>query len=188
MTGPVPELLEQPLIPPPLHGVNPRSLMGRDAWDVERRRVYRKYGFTCAACGVNGRDAFPITRLEAHELFSVDHRAQTMTLIGMEPVCPACHAFVHGGLLELRLHTGQMSRDMGRRILEHGIGVLKRSGGTVPQAADHLCRKLGVRHALPVARPAPPSPWSGWRLLWDGREYHSPYLTEADWARAMRAA
>jgi hypothetical protein len=106
----------------------------------------------------------------------------------MEPVCPACHAFVHGGLLELRLHAGQMSRELGRRILEHGVGVLGRSGGTLPQAVNHLCRKLGVRHALPVARPAPPSPWSGWRLLWDGREYHSPYPTEADWARAMRAA
>lgn len=103
MTGPLPELLEQPVIPSPLHGLNPRNLMGKAAWDEERRRVYRKYGFTCAACGVNGRDAFPQTRLEAHERFSVDYRARTMTLTGMEPLCPACHAFVHTGLLELRM-------------------------------------------------------------------------------------
>ncbi len=174
--GPVPELLEQPLIPPPLHGLNPRTIMGKTAWDEERRRVYRKYGFTCAACGVNGRDAFPLTRLEAHERFRVDHPARTMELIGMEPVCPACHAFVHGGLLEIRLHSGQVSRALGRRILEHGVGVLGRIGGTVPQAA------------LRVAKPPPPTPWAGWRLLWEGRAYPSPYPTEGDWRRAMRDA
>lgn len=186
--GPVPELLEQPLTPPPLHGLNPRTIMGRAAWDEERRRVYRKYGFRCAACGVNGRDAFPLTRLEAHERFRVDHPARTMELIGMEPICPACHAFVHGGLLEIRLHTGQVSRALGRRILEHGVGVLGRIGGTVPQAADQLCARLGVRHALRVAKPPPPTPWAGWRLLWEGRSYPSPYPTEEDWRRAMRDA
>lgn len=188
MTGPVPELLEQPLIPPPLHGVNPRTIMGKAAWDEERRRVYRKYGFTCAACGVNGRDAFPVTRLEAHERFRVDYRARRMELIGMEPVCPACHAFIHGGLLEIRLRSGQMSREIVRRILSHGVSVLAAIGGTVPQAAHHLCGRLGVRHGLRVAAPPPATRWSGWRLLWDGREYPSPYPTEADWRRKMRDA
>lgn len=184
--GPIPELLEQPVIPPPLHGVNPRSLMGPAAWDVERRRVYRRHGLRCAACGVTAAQAFPKTHLEAHERFTVDYHARTMTLIGMEPVCPACHAFVHGGLLELRLSRNQISQVTGRRILEHGIGVLRASGGTVPLAAHDLCRKLGVRHGLAVAAPPPPTGWSGWRLIWDGAECPSPYATEADWARAMR--
>ena len=188
MIGPLPEILEQPVIPPPLHGLNPRTIMGRTAWDGERRRVYRKYGFTCAACGVNGRDAFPLTRLEAHERFSVDYGARRMTLVGMEPVCPACHAFVHGGLLELRLHSGQVSRELGRRILEHGTGVLRQSGGVVPRAAHGLCAKLGVRHGLRVAAPPPVTGWAGWALIWEGEEYPSPYPTEADWAREMRRA
>jgi hypothetical protein len=186
VTGPLPALLEQPLIPPPLHGLNPRSIMGRAAWDEERRRVYRKYGFTCAACGVNGRDAFPLTRLEAHERFSVDYRARTMTLTGMEPVCPACHAFVHTGLLEIRLHRRELSRAMTWRVLEHGITVLGEVGGTVPLGADRLSRKLGLRHGLPVASPPPPTGWSGWRLIWDGKSYEAPYQSEAAWARAMR--
>ena len=30
--------------PPPLHGLNPRTIMGKTAWDEERRRVYPTEG------------------------------------------------------------------------------------------------------------------------------------------------
>lgn len=74
------------------------------------------------------------------------------------------------------------------RILAHGVAVLGAIGGTIPQAAHHLCGRLGVRHSLRVAPPPPVTSWTGWRLLWDGQEYPSPYLTETDWRRAMRSA
>ncbi|MCW3783006.1 hypothetical protein [Defluviimonas salinarum] len=187
MPGPLPEILEQPVIPPPLHGVNPRTIMGRADWDRMRRAVCARHGYRCAACGVASRQALFFPRLEAHERFSVDYRALQMHLIGIEPLCHACHSFVHGGLMEVRIATRQMSRETAITILSHGVSVLSETRGKVPVVADKLCRALGIRHGLAVAPMPPRTPWKGWRMRWEGRDYASPYPSEADWRRAMRA-
>jgi len=185
MTGPLPHILEQPLIPPPLHGLNPRSIMGRPAWDRMRKTIYARHGYRCAACGVRSKDALLKPWLEAHERFEIDWKTRTMTLVGMEPLCHACHAFVHSGLLELRLHHRKISKTDVARILGNGVGVLAETGGTMPRAAAGLCRKLGLKHDLRVAGHPPRTGWSGWTMTWDGTEYPSPYPTEAAWKRAM---
>lgn len=186
MTGPLPEILEQPLIPRPLHGVNPRSIMGQAAWDRMRKEIYRKHSYCCAACGVKSRQAMIRPYLEAHEMYTIDWKRQEMILIGMEPLCHACHAFVHSGLLELRLHHGKISSENVARILGNGVGVLEEINGTMPIAANYLCRKLGLKHGLPVVQRPPAARWSGWKLIWNGSEYPSPYPTENHWARAMK--
>lgn len=186
MTGPIPEILEQPLIPPPLHGVNPRSIMGRSAWDKMRKTIYAKHGYRCAACGTTSRSALIKPYLEAHERFEIDYSKQTMTLIGMEPLCHACHSFVHSGLLELRLHYRKISKTDVASILGNGVGVLEQTGGVIPIAANKLCRKLGLSHNLQIAEMPPPSRWSGWKMVWEGEIYPSPFPTETDWRRQMR--
>jgi hypothetical protein len=185
MTGPLPHILEQPLIPTPLHGLNPRSIMGRAKWDVMRRQVYAKYGHTCAACGVSAREAKLKKYLEAHESFEINWAKKQMTLISMEPLCHACHAFVHSGLLEVKLQAGKVSKETAAVILGHGAGVLAQSGGKMPPASDYLCRKLGLEHGLPVGAAPRRTTWSGWTMVWDGTIYPSPYKTEAEWRRAM---
>jgi hypothetical protein len=188
MAGPIPEILEQPVIPLPLHGVNPRNLMGKPAWDALRKTIYARHGHRCAACGVPSRQAMILPRLEAHERFEIDWPRREMHLIGMEPLCHACHAFVHGGLMEIRILRGDLSREDARRILAHGISVLTGIGGTIPQAAAKLAREFGVSHRLAMAKPPPPSPWRGWAMVWNGVRHPSPYPDEASWRRAMRAA
>jgi hypothetical protein len=187
MIGPLPEILEQPLIPPPLHGLNPRTIMGRAKWDVVRRQIYRKYAYSCAACGVKARDAKIKKNLEAHESFEIDYAQKQMTLKSMEPLCHACHAFVHSGLLEVRLASQQVSKETVAVILGHGVGVLAQSGGKMPPASDHLCRKLGLSHGLPVSAAPRATSWSGWSMRWDGEVYPALYNTQADWQRAMSA-
>lgn len=185
--GPLPELLEQPLIPPPLHGVNPRSIMGRTAWDRLRKEIYAKHRYCCAACGVYSRKAILKTGLEAHEQYRIDYRKKRMTLIGMEPLCHACHCFVHAGLLELRLVSGQFSAEKVATILGHGHGVLKRSGGRMPPAAALLCRKLKLQIEIDIHPHPKKTSWSDWVMEWDGTFYPSPYPSEAAWQRAMKS-
>lgn len=185
MPGVLPEILEQPLIPLPLHGVNPRSLMGRADWDILRQKIYAKHRYCCAACGVYSGKAILKTGLEAHERFRIDYRKKRMTLIGMEPLCHACHYFVHSGLLELRLAKRQIDLEKVLAILGNGVEVLTASGGKMPAGADALCRKLGQKHGLPVHRNPPRTTWSGWKMEWNGQTYPSPYPNESAWRAAM---
>ena len=45
-----PTILTHPNIPKPLHGVNPRTIMGEDAWRELSSRL-RKGVMFCQACG-----------------------------------------------------------------------------------------------------------------------------------------
>jgi hypothetical protein len=172
-----------------------------------RKQIYAKHGYCCAACGVRSRDAIipanfrnekrvgstgaqrahPLIKpwLEAHERFEIDYAQQKMILIGMEPLCHACHAFVHSGLLELRLFHKKISKTNVARILGNGVGVLEETGGTMPLAAAKLCNQLGLKHGLKVANLPPATRWAGWSMEWKGKEYPSPFPTEAAWRREM---
>ena len=186
MTGPRPTILEQPNIPPPLHGLNPRSLMGPEAWDRMRREVYRSNGHCCVACGTHAGDAIIRPGIEAHEDFEIDYAARRMTLRGMVPLCHACHSFVHGGLLEVNLMSRKVSREQVATILGHGIGILSQCNGTIPPAAAKLCRQLQLSHDLPVSRHPRNIPWEGWTMVWNCTTYRSRYPTRGSWERAMK--
>lgn len=185
MHGPLPHILEQPLIPQPLHGVNPRSIMGVPAWNIQRKKIYAKHNFRCAACGTSSRKAILKPWLEAHELFEIDWQTQTMTLTGMEPLCHACHAFVHCGLLNLRLHHRKISEYDVACILGNGVGVLEEIGGIIPIAAHAMCNLLDLKHDLQVAKNPPATDWVGWKMVWNETTYPSPYPSETAWERAM---
>ena len=85
----------------------------------------------------------------------------------------------------MKLQAGKVSKETAAVILGHGVGVLAQSGGKVPPASDYLCRKLGLKHGLPVGAAPRRTTWSGWTMVWDGTIYPSPYKTEAEWRRAM---
>ena len=144
MTGPLPQILGQPLIPTPLHGLNPRSIMGRAKWDVMRRQVYAKYGHTCAARGVRARDAKLKKYLEAHESFEINCAKKQMTLNSMEPLCHACHASVHTGLLDVKLQAGEVDKEPAVDIPGHGACETVSPVGKLPPAPSYLCRKYAL--------------------------------------------
>lgn len=81
------------IIPTSLHGVNPRSLMGRAAWDRIRRQVAAEAGNRCEICGGVG----PSHPVEVHERYEYDEsvRPPCQRIIGLIALCPDCHSVKH---------------------------------------------------------------------------------------------
>lgn len=182
---PRPKILSMPNIPKPLHGLNPRSIMGKQAWDIRRHDVYASTQFHCAACGVHKAQAEKHSWLEAHELFEIDYNNCRATLVEIVPLCHFCHAFIHSGLTRIRARNGQISAHEVRRIMSHGCDVLRRDGSRIFLGTAQLCQLVGVDcsdiECLPI--PNDCESWSDWRMVWRGREYRGKFKTFKEWER-----
>jgi len=94
-----PELLQHPNIPRGLAGVNPRTLIGQEWWDIERRLAYEQNNYCCWACGIHGtQDPFE-SRLEAHEAYEFNYPAKEARFVETVALCHSCHSFIHSGRL-----------------------------------------------------------------------------------------
>ena len=152
-TVPRPDILLHPNIPKPIHGVAPRIIMGKEWWDVERKKAYKSTNYHCAACGVSQSEAEYHTWLEAHELYEIDYARGRMVFVELVPLCHSCHNFIHSGRMEMLVQSGEMDGKKQRDILRHGEAVIKAAG---------------------LKKPEPPSKcaaWGDWRLVFNGREY-----------------
>lgn len=127
--GKVPLALLMPRVPLPLHHQNPRNILtkiDKGWWERTRRRVYDVQGQHCAVCGRH-KLYQPSKRkvLEAHELYDIDYTTGTVKLLGIIPICPVCHKFIHFGLVTAWLESGTIDVAMYNAILEHGNRVLE---------------------------------------------------------------
>lgn len=94
-----PALLQHPNIPKGLAGINPRTMLGQEWWDVERRLAYERNNYCCWACGIHGtQDPFE-PRLEAHEAYDFDYSSKKATFTETVALCHSCHNFIHCGRL-----------------------------------------------------------------------------------------
>ena len=158
-----PRILLHPTIPQPLHGVNPRSILGQVWWDAQRKAAYTRYDYHCWACGYH-KDSNPIRKvLDAHESYSIDYRHGLMHLIEIVAVCYSCHAYIHSGRTNSRLEKGELKPRVYKMIQLHGDTILREAG---------LRR---IRYQGPIA------PWEQWRLVLDGVEYPPLYRSLKEW-------
>lgn len=165
MTAPRPELLLHPFIPKPLHGLNPRTLLGQEWWDVQRRAAYKRTNYHCAACGVHKLNALYHRWLEAHEAYRIDYERGRAEVVEINALCHACHSFIHSGRLTALLQKGAISIARYETIINHGNKILHR-------------HKLKVNLASPeMAR------WEDWRLVIDGKEFEPLWKNEQEWYR-----
>jgi len=180
-----PRILSHPHIPKPLHGLNPRSINGKQWWDQQRRRAYLSTNEHCLACGVERSRARYKPYLDAHEYFNVDYVRGMVTIEKIVPLCHYCHNFIHSGKLEMDLIYGRIDESLLCDILRHGFNVLKPSlipcfPGTFDLALEH-----GITPTVPYYTiPETTVKWSDWKLVFEGREYHSKFKDEAEWAKA----
>jgi hypothetical protein len=178
-----PEILTQPNIPKPLHGLNPRTLKGDEWWDRTRQEVYASTGYHCYACGVHKRAALFHKWLEAHEMYKYDYEEGVAELIKIIPLCHACHNFIHSGRLLAMYQSKEVTKEYAKTVLERGFRILAENKlecfpGTLI-TADHVgCDTYCVR---PYKMPDFIADWCRWRLIMDGQEHYTKYDDIEEW-------
>ena len=166
-----PELLTHPNIPKPLHGVNPRTIMGKEWWDKNRRIVYAERDFHCFACGGHKKEDKFHNWLECHEDYNINYKTGEVTLKRLVALCHCCHSFLHSGLLEMRLRKGDISDSDYDYIVKRGKKILKKAGlkqwtgEDVEDFAD----------------------WGKWRLIIEDKEFYSKFKNYSEWEAHYRS-
>jgi hypothetical protein len=123
-----PNILLCPNIPKPLHGVNPRTILGRAWWDKERKAAEAGTKGHCLACGIHKTKARFRKWMEGHELYRINYGAGRMTYLKTVPLCHYCHNFIHSGRLQALMEKGEIPVNQFHAIMGHGYGVLHEAG------------------------------------------------------------
>lgn len=181
-----PEILSSANIPKPLHGLSPRSIMGKAAWDTVRQEAYASTNYHCAACGVHKSQAKKHQWLEAHETYDIDYAKGTATLTEIVPLCHYCHNFIHSGRLRMLARARDVSANDVREIMQHGVDVLTSANSPIFKGTEILCALVSVdaSHLPKMAVPVRLAPWGAWVMLWNGLKYRGKFKTMAAWERA----
>lgn len=88
-------LLTMPNIPKPLHGVNPRTIMGEAAWTKARKAAYYKAGYKSEISGMLCAEP---GSLHAHEVYDVNYVTGVCTFKRICAITPKEHVyFIHSG-------------------------------------------------------------------------------------------
>ena len=127
-----PELLLHPSIPLILLGVNPRTIGGKEWWDLVRKEVYARNNHCCWACGVYQLDAVYKQSLDAHETYSFSYEKFEAHPSEVVALCRACHQFIHWR--RVRLHR------IRKEVVIRGLRFLADAGLPVPYWQHRLAR------------------------------------------------
>jgi len=166
-----PSILLHPNIPKPMHGVNPRSILGQSWWDNERKEAEQRTRGHCLACGIHKSKARFRQWMEGHELYQINYTKGRMIYIKTVPLCHYCHNYIHSGRMFALLEQGKFNVSQYRAIINHGDRVLAQAKITKPPPE--------ILDNSQVAS------WGDWRLVIDGVEYPPKYKTPAHWAAAF---
>lgn len=165
-----PELLNHPNIPKPMHGVNPRTVMGAKWWNEKRREAYAKNNYHCWVCGMyapyDKRNLrFHDVKLDAHEFYAINYELKTMELMEIVAVCKNCHGYIHSGRLQSLYDKGDCDEETCWQILNHGDSILIDAGYPPYNEVDDRDYELE---------------WDDWRLV-IGYDEYPPVRTFKEW-------
>lgn len=177
-----PEILTHPNIPKPLHGINPRTIMGQTWWNKTRQAVYATTDYHCVACGIPKLEARGHTWLEAHEFWNIDYTKGIAEVVSIEPLCHYCHNFIHSGRLSMIMGKEKSESEV-KDILEHGFKVLANNNLKCFPSTLEMAENLGVKTFGVESYDMPESnvEWGDWKLIFDGNEYKSQFKDMNDW-------
>ena len=162
-----PELLTHPNIPKPLHGLNPRSILGNEWWDYQRKVTYAKNNYCCWACGVHKSIAKYHPWIEAHETYKYDFEKGEAKLIEIVALCHSCHNYIHDGRMQMMVQSGEMGED---KFLD-----IKRHGDKIIDMNDLFAQKYANSHPFKVAD------WNKWHIIIGNKSYYSKFKDFGEW-------
>lgn len=184
----LPDVLMHPNIPKPLHGVNPRSIMGQEAWDILRKKTYAENDFRCVACGVHKSNAEGPKWLEAHEYYKIDYSKGIVTIEKIVSLCHYCHNFIHSGRLSMILGKEKSESEV-IDILEYGFYILSINDlecfpftfefANVLNAETFGVQAYAMDSSVDVE-------WGQWKLIYNGVEYYSKFEDYEEWQSYYR--
>jgi hypothetical protein len=154
-----PELLLHPPLPTPLHGINPRTIMGKVEWDYKRRAAYSMNDYHCWACGVYApydevKQRFSTSlKLHAHEDYRIEYQDCYMFLNDIVALCPTCHNAVH-------INRSQALYDKGVFDEEDMYIIFTNKENVLNLNDDN---------------------WGNWYLLYEGKQYYSKFKDRKEW-------
>ncbi len=164
MMFPRPELLLHTLMPPPLHGLAPRTVKGDKWWDEQRHAAMAKNLYKCWACNIPKTKAKKHKWLEGHESYNIDWKKGTCNLVEIVSLCHYCHNYIHQGRVRMLVEYGREKQSFLDDIIAHGDNL-----------TAHLKRPV-------VPSPVDMAPWGEWVLLIDGTPYPSRFRSQEEWA------
>lgn len=185
-----PDLLLHPKIPPPLHSLAPRNVLGKKWWDVTRKAANEAQGDKCAVCGVHKSKAWYRKYLEGHESYNIDYDNHVVTLKEVVGLCHSCHNYIHVGRLIKQYQDEVVSEQYVKNVLNWGIQKLS-IAGLKPQATQAYhwlilfknyspseAKQYVIEKGLEEEKFNPDS-WDLWKIVIDGKDYTG--LTRAEW-------
>ncbi len=183
-----PSLLTHPNIPKPLHGINPRSIMGSEWWDKTRKSVYKKQNYTCAACGCHKSEDRFHNWLEAHEDYDIDYKKGVATLRDIVALCHSCHNFIHSGRLLSLYEKGEITKENAMYILKRGFSILKTNSLTPFAGTCDVYIKISgdtrmKNRAMNIAESqrCDMAEWGEWHLVIGESKHYSRFKNMNEW-------
>lgn len=165
---PDPSILACANVPKPMHGTNPRTVLGQSWWNVERRAAYERTNFHCAACGVHKYDAKARQWLEGHEKYTIDYARGLMTYVRTDALCHYCHNYCHDGRMKALLDIGKLHHAKYAAIIQHGDRILAAAGLRKPTYEG------------------PFADWGKWRLVIGRTRYEGLFKSAEEWVEFHR--
>lgn len=192
---PRPELLLHPNIPKPLHGLNPRTILGQKWWDIQRQIAYAKHNYHCWACGVHKSKAKYHKWLEAHEVYNIDYNTGRVEMTEISALCHSCHQYIHARRMLRLFEQNKVTFEKYIDILSHGEQLIRSYLTQVAINYQGENWKKPFEPTLPfqdtfpdVIVPGLPRPsvnvadWNEWYLVINGQKYYSRFTDIHEWS------
>lgn len=195
-------LIGMPNIPRPLHGVNPRTILGASTWNHMRRACYAKADNTCEICGAKPDN---LRHRHGHEVYEIDYARGIAKFHRVYCVCALCHlACIHTGraLTLWKKNNPLYPTEFLLQGAEHAFKIISEYNKDNPgadlraystfldylkydelkESMEKLIKKYDIKFYKEVEDMVD---WGDWKLIIGSREYKTPYASEKEWKESM---
>ena len=195
-------LIAMPNIPRPLHGVNPRTILGASTWNHMRKFCYNKAEDTCEICGAKPEN---LRHRHGHEVYEIDYAKGIAKFHRVYCVCSLCHlGCIHTGraLTLWKNHNPLYPTEFLLQGAEHAFKIISEYNKDNPEAdlraystfldylkheelkgpMEELIKKYNIKFYTEVEDMVD---WGKWKLIIGNQEYTTPYANEDEWKATM---